>query len=174
MKQALLIIDMLNDFVREGAALEVPRTRRILPDLQARLGEARRAGTPVFFVCDAHAADDREFSRMGWPPHALRGSEGARVVDELAPLAGEKIVYKTTYSGFAGTDLAEILNALGIEELVLTGCVTNICVLYTAADAVMRGFRVTVPAGLVADLDDGDGEFALRQMERVLGVGVIR
>jgi len=174
MAQALLVIDMLNDFVREGAVLEVPQTRRILPALQVRLATAREAGIPVIFVCDAHAADDREFTRMGWPPHAVRGTPGAEVVSELAPLPGEKIVYKTTYSGFVGTDLAEVLESLGVKELILTGCVTNICVLYTAADAVMRGLQVTVPANLVASLDDADGAFALRQMEQVLGVKVLR
>jgi nicotinamidase-related amidase len=165
---------MLNDFVREGAVLEVPQTRRIVPGLQNRLAEARRAEMPVVYVCDAHEANDREFERMGWPPHAVRGTEGAQVIVELAPAAGENIVCKTTYSGFAGTDLAVVLKRLGAEELILTGCVTNICVLYTAADAVMRGYRVRVPADLVANLDEADGEFALAQMEKVLGVRVER
>ncbi|MDY0270561.1 cysteine hydrolase family protein [Trichloromonas sp.] len=174
MNQALLVIDMLNDFVREGAVLEVPETRTILPALRARLAEARRTGVPVLFLCDAHASDDREFSRMGWPPHALRGSVGARVIDELAPRPEERIVEKTSYSGFAGTALDGILKELGVTDLVLTGCVTNICVLYTAADAVMRGYRVTVPVDAVAALDEADGAFALRQMEQVLGVRVLR
>lgn len=174
MGQALLVIDMLNDFVQEGAVLEVVQARRIVPGLRMRLAEARRAGTPVVFVCDAHAPDDREFARMGWPPHALRGSEGARVIDELAPLPGEQIIAKSTYSGFVDTELDSFLKALAVDELILTGCVTNICVLYTAADAVMRGYRVTVPAELVAPLDEADGAFALRQMERVLGVRVLR
>ena len=64
--------------------------------------------------------------------------------------------------------------ALGATGLVLTGCVTNICVLYTAYDAVIRGYRVTVPADCVAPLDPADGAFALRQMEQVLGVKVAR
>jgi nicotinamidase-related amidase len=57
-----------------------------------------------------------------------------------------------------------------VEELILTGCVTNICILYTAADAVMRGFRVQVPVDSVADLEPAQGAFALQQMQRVLGV----
>ena len=74
MRQALVVIDMLNDFVRQGAVLEVPQTRRIVPALQARLAEARQDGVPVVYVCDAHEVDDREFERMGWPPHAVRGT----------------------------------------------------------------------------------------------------
>ncbi len=172
MKQALLIIDMLNDFVIEGAPLEVPSTRAILPGLQKRLAQARQEGIPVLYVCDAHRSDDREFSRMGWPPHAVKGTSGSRIVDELAPLAGEPVLEKTTYSGFYGTDLERVLKDLGAEELILTGCVTNICIFFTAADAVMRGYRVRVPRSLSANLDDGDGQFAFEQMEKILGVRV--
>lgn len=172
MKQALLVIDMLNDFVLPGAALEVPKTRQILPGLQARVQQARAEGVPVVFVCDAHAADDREFERMGWPPHAVRGSEGARIVSALSPLPGEALVEKTTYSGFYETQLESVLAEIGAQELVLTGCVTNICIFFTAADAVMRGYRVRVPRQLVADIEAADGRFALEQMEKVLGVTV--
>lgn len=174
MKQALLVIDMLNDFVLPGAPLEVPMAREIVPALRRHLETAREKGIDVVYVCDAHAPDDREFSRMGWPPHAVRGTEGAKVVSELAPGKGEAVVAKTTYSGFHDSQLQSVLSALGAEELVLTGCVTSICVFYTAADAVMRGYRVKVPVDAVAPLDEADGEFALRQMEKILGIEVER
>ncbi|HKK01050.1 MAG TPA: isochorismatase family cysteine hydrolase [Desulfuromonadales bacterium] len=174
MAEVLLVIDMLNDFVLPGAPLEVPATRSILPALQRRLEAAREAGTPVVFVCDAHVPDDPEFSRMNWPPHAVRGSSGARVVDELAPRAKEPVIAKTTYSGFFGTELEATLRKLKAEDVVLTGCVTNICILYTAADAAMRGYRVRVPVDAVASLDEAEGAFALTQMEKVLGVKVER
>lgn len=174
MKEALLVIDMLNDFVREGAPLEVPATRVILPALRRRLEEARACGVPVIYVCDAHSPDDPEFARMGWPPHAVKGTPGAAVVTELQPLETDPVVEKTSYSGFHHTGLEGILQALGVDRLILTGCVTSICVLYTAYDAVIRGYAVAVPAACVAPLDPADGEFALRQMEQVLGVTVDR
>lgn len=174
MREALLIIDMLDDFVREGAPLEVPATRAILPALQSRLDAARSRGVPVIYVCDTHRADDPEFTRMGWPPHAVKGTPGARVVTELTPLETDPVVEKTTYSGFHHTGLDGILQALDVDTLVLTGCVTNICILYTAYDAVIRDYRVVVPTDCVAPLDPADGEFALRQMEQVLGVRVER
>ena len=173
MKQALLIIDMLNDFVEPGAPLEVPATRDILPALQRRLAVAREASEPVVYVCDAHRSDDPEFSRMNWPPHALRGTRGSEVIDELAPQANDPVVEKNSYSGFLHTGLEGVLQTLGVDQLVLTGCVTNICVLYTAYDAVVRGYRVIVPEDCVADLDPQDGRFALRQMRDVLGVEVV-
>jgi nicotinamidase-related amidase len=174
MKEALLIIDMLNDFVLPGAPLEVPATRAILPALRARLDDARARGVPVIYLCDAHRPDDPEFARMNWPPHAVKGTGGADVVAALTPLETDPVVEKFSYSGFHHTGLEGILQALGIESLVLTGCVTNICILYIAYEAVIRGYRVTVPAGCVAPLDPADGAFALRQMEQVLGVTVER
>jgi nicotinamidase/pyrazinamidase len=172
MRQALVIIDMLNDFVLPGAPLEVPETRTILPALRQRLETARAAGEPILFVCDAHAPDDREFSRMGWPPHAIAGTRGAEIIDELKPLPGEHLIHKTTYSGFYQTDLNRILRELQVEALMITGCVSNICILYSAADAVMRGYRVSVPRDCVAGLDPDAGRFAMEQMEQVLGVNV--
>jgi len=171
-RQGLIIIDMLNDFVKAGAPLEVPEARKVLPNIKRRLQQAREAGIPVFFVCDSHEENDREFSRMGWPPHAVKGSEGAQVAEEISPLPGEKIVTKTTYSGFYNSALESLLRSLGVQELIITGCVTNICVLYTAADAVMRGFNVVVPADSVAGLSREAHNFALKEMEDVLGIRV--
>lgn len=173
-KEALLVIDMLNDFVRPGAPLEVPSNRTMLPALQARLAAARASGVPVIYLCDAHRPDDPEFERMGWPPHGVKGTRGAEVVAELAPQETDPVVEKSSYSGFHHTGLEGILQAHGVDRLVLTGCVTNICILYIAYEAVIRGYRVTVPADCVASLDPADGEFALRQMEQVLGVTVTR
>ncbi len=81
---------------------------------------------------------------------------------------------KKTYSGFHRTHLPSALRRLGIRSLSLSGCVTNICILYTAADAAMRGYDVTVEESVVAGLDDKSHRFALEQMEKVLGVRVIR
>lgn len=165
-RSALIVIDMLNDFIAPGAPLEVPAGRGIIPAIKKRLEEARREGTPVVFVCDAHAPDDAEFGV--WPPHAVAGTPGAEVVEELSPLPGERIVSKTTYSGFHSTELEEVLRELKVGHLVITGVVTNICILYTAADALMRGYRVTVPPDCVAGLNEEDHAFALRQIEEVL------
>ena len=169
--RALLVIDMLNDFVLPGAVLEVPAARGIVPAVAARLRGFRTAGRPVVYVCDAHDPDDAEFAH--WPPHAVEGTAGARVVDALAPGPGDLVVRKKRFSGFFGTDLEERLRDLDVDHLVVTGVVTNICVLYTVADARSRGFAVTVPRDAVAGLDPRDHDFALAQMERVLAARVV-
>ncbi len=172
--RALLVIDMLEDFVRAGAPLEVPETRRILPAVRRRIARARKEGELVVYVCDSHGKNDPEFARMGWPPHAVAGTPGAAVAAKISPEPGDAVVDKKTYSGFHRTALRSVLRRRGIRKLSLSGCVTNICVLYTAADAAMRGYDVTVDETLVAGLDPKTHAFALDQMEKVLGVRVIR
>ncbi|MBM2838288.1 MAG: isochorismatase hydrolase [Deltaproteobacteria bacterium] len=170
-KNALVIIDMLNDFVLPGASLEVPDTREIIPNIEREIDKARGKGYPVIYVCDSHAPDDREFQI--WPRHCVKGTKGAQVVDELKPEPKDIVVEKTTYSGFFNTRLEEVLKSLGTTELIITGCVTNICILYTSSDAVLIGFSVTVLKDCVAGLNKEDHEFALRQMEKVLKVNLV-
>lgn len=163
---AWLVIDLLNDFVQPGAPLEVPGARDVVSRLAGRLAEARRRGAPVIYVCDAHQEQDPEFTV--WPRHAVRGTRGAQVVDAVAPTPGDRVVLKATYSGFYGTELEPTLRGLGVRELIVTGVCTEICVLYTAVDALMRGYQVTVPPDCVAGLTPEGHRFALHQLTDVL------
>jgi nicotinamidase-related amidase len=172
-KEALLVIDMLNDFVLPGAPLEVPDTRRVLPAIRREVDEARRLGRPVLYICDSHDPDDSEFRRFGWPPHAVTGTRGSEVVDALKPAEGDLVIRKKTYSGFFGTTLEAMLKRLDIGSLRLTGDVTHICVLFTASDAVLRGYDVAVVQDGVAGLAREDHDAALRIMKNVLGVKLV-
>lgn len=172
-REALLIIDMLNDFVLEGAPLEVPETRRVIPNIRREIDAARREGRPVIYVCDTHAPDDKEFSKFGWPVHAVKGAKGAEVVQDLKPASGDIVIEKTTYSGFYRTGLEETLQRLGVERLRLTGCVTHICIMFIAYEAVLRNYEVTVVGDGVAGLGEEDHNAALRIMKNVLGVKII-
>ncbi len=171
--EALLIIDMLNDFVLEGAPLEVPDTRDILPSIKEEINSARTAGKPVIFVCDAHEEKDKEFLKFGWPAHAVDGTYGAEIIDALKPENNDTIIKKTTYSGFYRTKLDETLINAGIDSLRLTGCVTHICIMFTASDAVLRNYNVTVVESAVAGLAKEDHDAALRIMKNVLGVKIL-
>lgn len=171
-REALLIIDMLNDFVLPGAPLDVPETRTIIKNIQREIAAARARKDPVLYVCDAHEQNDKEFTKFGWPPHAIKGTRGAEVVAELAPASGDPVIPKTTYSGFYGTELDEVLGRLGVERLRLTGCVTHICILFTASDAVLRDYAVTVVRDGVAGITKEDHDAALRIMKNVMGVTI--
>jgi nicotinamidase/pyrazinamidase len=171
-KEALLIIDMLNDFVLPGSPLEVPETRNIINNIQREIKAARAAGKPVIYVCDTHAPKDKEFTKFNWPPHAVKGSKGAEVVADLKPEPGDTVIPKTTYSGFYGTTLEETLRNLGVNAVRLTGCVTHICIMFTASDAVLRDYAVTVVQDGVAGIAREDHDAALRIMKNVMGVKI--
>jgi nicotinamidase-related amidase len=168
---ALIVIDMLNDFVLPGAPLEVPAARRIIPAVRTWIKSAREQGTLVIYMCDAHAEEDAEFEV--WGRHAVQGSKGAEVIEELAPGADDIVLAKTTLSAFYKTQLEDTLRQKGITKVTLVGILTNICVFFAAFGAAVRGFEITVPRDCVAALDEQEHEFALGQMEKVLGVNVM-
>jgi nicotinamidase-related amidase len=170
-KRALLVIDMLNDFVKEKGTLVVPGANEKLPQFKKRVDEAREKGEIVIYVCDNHRPDDPEFEK--WPPHCVEGTWGAQVVDELNPQENDFKVRKRRYSAFFGTDLDLLLKELGVETLVLTGLVTNICVMCTAIDAAMRGYKLEVVKDCVVALDEEMNKFALKEMEEVLGAKIV-
>ncbi len=165
--RALLIIDMLNDFLNEGAPLEVPEGRKIIPKVQEILKFARSKSWPIIYLADNHSETDPEFKI--WPPHCVKGTKGAEVVDELKPNLdkGEIFIPKRRYSGFYGTDLDLWLRELGVKMVILTGVLTNICVMYTSADASQRGYHVVVMEDGVAGLTQEDTDWAIKQMRNV-------
>ncbi len=171
--EALLIIDMLNDFVLRGSPLEVPDTRIIVPVIRREIDKAHADGHPVIYICDAHDEDDREFRTFGWPAHAVGGTKGAEVVEELKPSGNDAVILKKTYSGFYGTVLGATLRQLGVDSLRFTGVVTHICILFISYEAVLRNYAVTVVENGVADISREDHEAALRIMKNVLGVKLV-
>lgn len=171
MKQAVLVVDMLNDFVHPDGALCVAAAPMILPVVTEAVKAHRAKGDLIIYVCDRHATDDAEFQMF--PPHAIKGTKGADIVCELAPLPGDILVPKRRYSGFFGTGLDLALREKGVTSLVLVGVCTNICVLYTAADARNLGYEVTVYADAVAGLSDKAHDWALQEMRTTLGCRVM-
>ena len=167
--KALIIVDMLRDFIEEGAPMEVPAGRWIVENIAGEIRYAREKGRPIIFICQSHGKDDPDFDAR--PPYAVKGTPGAEVIEALEPQAGDQVVLKTGYSGFFRTNLEKILDELDIDEVFITGVATNTCVLYTAMDAVQRGFGVIVPGPCVAALTEEDHDFALRQINEVLKAG---
>ena len=142
-RRAVLVLDMIHDHLEPGALLEVPRARAIVGPLDRRLEAARAAGTPVVFVLDEHEEDDPDL--LAWGRHAVRGSAGAAIWHELTSAASDLVVRKPSYSAFFRSDLDVVLDRLGVDTLVLTGCLTELGILATATDAMQRGFDVEVP-----------------------------
>lgn len=172
MKRALVVIDMIEDFAHEGGALYCgPSMGRIIPVIQRELARARAAGEPVIYLTDNHLPDDAEFKVF--PPHAIVGSEGAEIIREVAPEDADDVIPKRRYSGFFGTDLDITLREKAVDTLRLVGDCTNICVLYTAADARNLGYAVEVVREGVTSFDEEAHLDALRELEKTLGAKLV-
>lgn len=168
--RALLVIDMLKDFVHEDGALPVEGAAKLIPKINAEIKKFRGRGEPVIFIADSHAPDDKEFEI--WPKHCVKGSDGAEVIEGLDKKDEDEVIAKTTYSAFYNTGLEEVLKDKGVTELILTGVLTDICVMHTAADAAMRGYGVRVLKDCVASSSRETHEWALKHMRDILNASI--
>jgi nicotinamidase-related amidase len=172
-RYAILVLDMLNDFVH--GKLKCDRAGRIVPNIQALLKAARKNGVPVFFCNDEHLPIDTYEMKL-WGPHAMKGTEGARVIDELTPTRADYVVPKRTYSAFDGTGLDRALKGIydgkGADTVIITGLHTNICDRHTAYDAFVRGFDIVVAEDGVDAFTEQDHLSGLDYMKRVYGAQV--
>lgn len=163
---------MLKDFIDKGGALETGIDGRdIVPFVRDKIEEYRDLEYPVIFICDNHESDDKEFDMF--PPHCVKDTEGSRIIDALEVKATDKIIFKRRYSAFYGTDLDLYLREKEINEIEIVGVCTNICVLYTSADARNISYKVNVYRDGVASFDREAHDFALKEIENTLGCWVL-
>jgi nicotinamidase-related amidase len=162
---ALVVVDMQTDFVSPKGKLCVPEAAGTIPKIIHLISKARWANCPIFFTQDWHRPDDPEF--FVWPPHAVAGTPGARVVSRLNPLATDYFIRKKTYDAFFATDFDLLLRQKRIRTLIVAGTVANICVLHTAGSACLRGYEVVVPEDAISSLTPFDQAAALRQISFV-------
>ena len=168
---AVLVVDMLNDFLKPGAPLEVQNGRKIVPNIKIIVEKARSLKVPVIYLCDSHLPSDGEFKI--WPVHAVHGTGGDEVYEEVKPEEGDYIVLKRRYSGFYQTDLDLLLRELSVKRVFITGLLTNICVLFTAVDAYMRGYETIIVSDATASLTDADQNYFLNYLKNVLRLKVM-
>ncbi len=169
-RYAVIVIDMLNDFVY--GSLKCDRAKLIIPNLKKLLSEARKLGIPVIYANDAHVPEvDAEFKL--WGPHAIKGTEGAQVIEDIKPEKGDFIIEKRRYSSFYETGLDLLLRELGVDTVVLTGLHTNVCVKHTASDAFNRGYSIIVLKDCVQTFTDEDHEWGLNYMEKIYGAKIM-
>ena len=141
---ALLVVDMQVFFLDPASPTFTCGGEAILPNVQNLLHAFRQAGRPVIFTRHVHHPDHLDSGIMGWwwEGMCLEGSPESEVHPALAPLPGEKQVLKHRYSAFYNTDLETVLRCLKVEDLVITGVMTNLCCESTARDAYFRDHRV--------------------------------
>jgi len=171
-KRALIVADMLNDFIDPQGSLYVgPTAREIIAFIARKIEEVRQEGGVVIFVCDAHAPNDREFKYFA--PHAVKGSWGAKIIPELPLKPGDIRVEKTRYSCFYNTDLEETLQKEQVDRVEVVGVCTSICVMETVKELFDRDIPALVYREGVADFDPEAHNFALKHMERIMGAKVV-
>ena len=171
-KKALIIVDMLNDFIDEKGVLYCGETAQsIIPFIKKKLATYRNSGDLVIYLQDAHDEDDKEFERF--PSHCISGTWGNEIIPQLAPKPGEKVVPKKRFSGFYGTDLESILDSAEVDEVEVVGVCTSICVMDTAGGLANRDYKITVPIKGVTDFDQEFHEFSLKRMQQIYGASLL-
>jgi nicotinamidase/pyrazinamidase len=179
MSRALIVVDYQNDFTPPDGALAVPEGDRIAE----RINALARSGEYDLVVAtrDWHPRDHGSFQEQGgpWPVHCVAGTDGAQLHPGLDTGTIDVIVDKGQdpgtegYSGFDGTELAELLREHGITQLTIVGLATDYCVKQTAIEGLREGFQVTVDSTAVrgVEVEPGDSWRALEQL-RTAGAAI--
>ena len=166
-RTALLVIDMQNAFVAQGAPVEVPMAREIVPAINRLAAELRKLRVPVIWVCHQNQADGRDWERFfgGFvsPQDRARAARALSAGDPLQRLYGELNVApgdlattKNRYSALIGqsSDLGSMLKQRNIDTLLIAGTKTNVCCECTARDAMMLDYKVVMLSDCTAALSD--------------------
>jgi nicotinamidase-related amidase len=171
-KDALLLIDVINRFDHEDGERLLRSFRERLPGFLEAIERARDAGVPVVYVND-HAgrwdSDARELVRA-----AREDGLGGDVVDALAPREGDPFVIKARYSAFDHTLLEILLRELEVERLLMCGGATEMCVVQSAIDAREVGYKVTIVSDACAAVDEEMERLSLEYAERIVGAWLVR
>ena len=142
MKAVVIVVDMLKDNVGSGNSPVSQEIRRIIPSIQTLLSSARKLEVPIVYANDSFLPGD--FIFQGRQPHAVRGTEGNKVIPELEPKEGDIIVEKRRFSAFFKTDLDMTLRNLGIDTVAVAGIAIEACTLMTAMDAISNDFYAII------------------------------
>ena len=164
MAKAVLIVDMLNDFVNEDGKLPVPGAGKIVENIGKIRNKAYEQGVYVVYANDAHAEDDPELKN--WPQHAIAGTYGAQVIAQLAPTEEDIVFEKQDYSVFTNPEANRKMKEMGIDELLVTGVATEYCVREATLDALAKQYKVNVVVDAIegVDINPGNQDWALLEM----------
>lgn len=168
---ALLVLDMFSNFAfKDGtraAQLALP-VAKCIAALKARL---RKRNVPCIYVNDNLG---RWRSRFDQVVQCAAASRGGRVAALLQPDERDYCLLKTKHSAFFDTPLDTVLEALGVRRLILTGTTTPQCILFTATDAYVREYELSVPSDCVVALTPQQQRVALYFLRNILSARVCR
>ncbi len=159
---ALIVIDMLNHYEHEDAEALRRSVHKALPAIGDLVQRASRAEVPVIYVNDNHG--DWSAGRPELCQRALEGPDPS-LVEPILPGEQAAFLVKARHSIFYETQLDYMLRQQDIERLILSGQVTEQCILYSALDAYVRHYSIVIPRDAVAHIHQDLADAALRMME---------
>jgi nicotinamidase-related amidase len=168
---ALLLVDVINDLAFEGSRPLVDQAESMAILLARLKRRATAAGVPAIYVNDNFGKWRSDF-RHTVAHCTARSAPGRRVSQRLRPTRRDYFVLKPKHSAFFDTTLDTLLATLRVRRVILAGIAGNICVLFTANDAYMRGLTIFAPADCIVSNTAADNDYALQQMETVLKANV--
>jgi ureidoacrylate peracid hydrolase len=178
-RAALLVIDMQKDFVDEGAIMEVPMARAMVPEMARIIDACRKASIPVIYT--RHVLSDRfDISplEVAYQPRLRKGgmregSDGVEIVSAIAPKVDDTIIDKHRYDAFHNTRLETVLRTIRgpgeVDTVIIIGTVTNICCESTARSAFMRDYKVVFVSDANGGLDETSQRATLDIIGKVFG-----
>jgi ureidoacrylate peracid hydrolase len=170
-RAAVVVVDMINEFCKPGGKMVLPGYEVLVPRQLDVIAAARTAGAPVIWVRDSHRRNlrrDREMLKR--TPHCEEDSWATEVIADLGPRDEEFHVTKSRYSAFFQTDLDLLLKDMMIDQLIVFGVVTNICVRSTVHDAFFIGYEVVVPRDCCAATGPREQESTLYDIATHFGI----
>jgi nicotinamidase-related amidase len=166
---ALVVVDMISPYDFPDADAVAQHAPDVVANIKRLLDRSRAEGVEVIYVNDNYG--DWNSSSEELFAHAMEG-EHPELVEPLRPQEGEAFVIKARHSIFYGTPLEYLLATQELGRVVLTGQVTEQCILYSALDAYVRNFRLAVVRDAVAHIDDALAEASLAMMERNMNADI--
>ena len=169
-KSALIVVDMLNAYEHDDAERLVESVERVIDPVSDLVARAREDEVELIYVNDNYGDWNSSSSEL-----AERALDGRRpdLVEPVLPPEGADFVIKARHTIFYMTPLEYLLGQKGIGHLVQAGQVTEQCILYSALDAYVRHFEVSIPTDAVAHIHEDLAEAALKMMERNMGVELV-
>lgn len=168
---AVLVIDVLNDFRFVGGDALLRQFRPCIAPLARLLGRARAAGVPVVYANDNFGRWRSDFDDVGERVRR-RNAAAWHALEPIRPCRGDYVVLKPRHSAFYCTPLELLIDGLDVGRLVLTGVAADSCIWFTGADAHVRGYDVVVPRDAVAASSRRLKDHVLALMHAALGASV--
>ncbi len=168
---AVLVVDMLNDYRHADAEQLTASVAEVIEPLSGLIDRAAaHEDAALIWVNDNRGDFTAEFGDL---VQTALGGERPDLVEPILPRKGCRFLTKVRHSAFYATSLAYLLNRLGTKRLIVTGQVTEQCILYTALDAYVRHFDVVVPHDAVAHIDPELSDAALTMMKRNMRAEIV-